>query len=312
MSSQKAKQTPAVSPNQMRGSIFESSFRTMGGSAVSAFRPAAMEMRTLALSQKPSVSEDFLEASKVNRADHEFRASCSYFYEDPLVIATALTAREILPGDPITLPKSDRLYMELGEAIARRRSNRHFSGSPLGLGQLAALVRSAAGVTISTPGAHPAVAGLPIQFRSCPSAGGLYPVDLYIVAKNCTGLTSAVYLYDWRQDVLRTVNSDKPLSAVMDAFSDRHDESIQLSKSSVVFLLVGRPQRVLRKYGDRGCRMMLIEAGCIAQTIHLAASALGLGSVDCSAVFDDEVHAALSLTGRFDILLHTIVIGQLD
>jgi SagB-type dehydrogenase family enzyme len=65
----------------------------------------------------------------------------------------------------------------------------------------------------------------------------------------------------------------------------------------------------MRKYGPRGLRYLLIEAGAITQNIHLATQALGFASVDCASVVDAEVHEVLDIDGLYEALIHTIVIG---
>jgi SagB-type dehydrogenase family enzyme len=65
----------------------------------------------------------------------------------------------------------------------------------------------------------------------------------------------------------------------------------------------------MRKYGNRGLRFLFLEAGAMAQNIHLACEALGLGSFDCASVYDDEVHEALGIDGLHESLLHTVIIG---
>jgi SagB-type dehydrogenase family enzyme len=77
-----------------------------------------------------------------------------------------------------------------------------------------------------------------------------------------------------------------------------------------LLLLVGRPWRSMRKYGARGMRHVFLEAGAMAEHVHLAATALGLGSVDCSSVYDDEAHEALGMDGLYEALLHVVVVGS--
>ena len=81
------------------------------------------------------------------------------------------------------------------------------------------------------------------------------------------------------------------------------------SQAAAVCLLVARPRRATRKYGDRGLRHVLLEAGAIAQQIALACVALGVGSVDSSSFYDDEVHEALSMDGESESVVHLVILG---
>lgn len=87
------------------------------------------------------------------------------------------------------------------------------------------------------------------------------------------------------------------------------NEQITYKKASAIFMLVGSPWRSMRKYGARGLRFMLQEAGAISQNTHLTVTALGLGSVDCASLYDDEVQEILNIDGRYNTLLHTMLIG---
>ena len=65
----------------------------------------------------------------------------------------------------------------------------------------------------------------------------------------------------------------------------------------------------MRKYGDRGVRYMFIEAGAIAENIHLASGAIGIGSVDCASIHDDQMHSALGIDGESSLVVHAVVLG---
>jgi nitroreductase len=59
-------------------------------------------------------------------------------------------------------------------------------------------------------------------------------------------------------------------------------------------------------------RHVFLEAGAIAEHVNLAAAALGIGSVDSSSFYDDEVHEALGIDGVFEALVHAQVLGVPD
>ena len=73
---------------------------------------------------------------------------------------------------------------------------------------------------------------------------------------------------------------------------------------------MGAPWRSMRKYGARGMRFLFLEAGAIAQNLNLACAGLGLGSLDCASLYDDEVHEALGADGLYEALLHAVIVGQ--
>src|SRR5665647_1412186 len=74
----------------------------------------------------------------------------------------------------------------LFDVLARRRSVREYGPPPLDLEELGGLLWAAAGVTARQVG---------FAFRTAPSAGGLFPIEHYVVANSVTGLEPGVYHY---------------------------------------------------------------------------------------------------------------------
>jgi SagB-type dehydrogenase family enzyme len=147
-----------------------------------------------------------------------------------------------------------------------------------------------------------------VRFRTAPSGGGLYPIDVYAVSLRVTDLERGVYRYDPLSDSLVQVGGRVDVDKVLSAFAVP-EELVTLAQAAAIFLLIGHPWRSMRKYGSRGARFLLIEAGAIAQNIGLTTEALGFGSVDCASVYDDEVHEAIRIDGLYEILLHTVIVG---
>ena len=88
------------------------------------------------------------------------------------------------------------------------------------------------------------------------------------------------------------------------------EDLLSLPRAAAVLLLIGRPWKAMRKYGPRGARFVFIEGGAVAENVHLACGALGLGTVDCASVRDDDMHRALDLDGELRLLVHTVVVGE--
>jgi SagB-type dehydrogenase family enzyme len=223
---------------------------------------------------------------------------------------SALVGVEDESGDPVvSLPTSVRLRREVGDTIETRRSCRLYTGDSISLAYLATLVRHAAEITAWEEVELLSGERESIGFRSAPSGGALYPIDLYCIAQRVDRLPRRVYRYSPRRDVLIEVAPADTADAILKAFAVPED-LINLLSAAAIFLLMGHPWRSLRKYGSRGGRYLFLEAGGIAENIHLSAHALGLGSVACASVYDDEIHEALKVDGIFESLLHTIVVGQ--
>lgn len=164
-------------------------------------------------------------------------------------------------------------------AFRGRRSIRNYREGPLDLKEISQLLWAAQGV--SRPGGY----------RTCPSAGALYPLELQLVAGRVDGLPCGSYRYDCANHAILYENGvdirhDLASAALGQSMISRAPTTIAIS---AVF------ERTTRKYGERGIRYVFMEAGHAAQNIHLQAVSLNLGTVVIGAFRDAEVKRALGL-----------------
>ena len=80
--------------------------------------------------------------------------------------------------------------------------------------------------------------------------------------------------------------------------------------AAVVIVLSSVLRRNLFKYHDRGYRMVLMEAGEVAQSLALQATSLGLGTVFMGGFFDDELARLLGLDEVSEPCLLPVVVGR--
>jgi len=164
--------------------------------------------------------------------------------------------------------------MSLEEAIQKRRSQRSFSQREISAEQIGQLLWAAQGITDTARG-----------LRAAPSAGALYPLEIYVVKKD------GVYYYRPHGNDLKQV-SDKDLRP---ALSRAALSQAAVRNAPAVFVIAAVYERVTSKYGERGIRYVDMEIGHAAQNLHLQAVSLGLGSVPIGAFDDDAVSNVLSL-----------------
>jgi SagB-type dehydrogenase family enzyme len=253
------------------------------------------------------IAEEFLVNSRLRRGDAEMGLSVEGYTTEPEVTMLSLLGRERRHvSRRISLPKSVDLRMGLGEVIQRRQSVRRYTGDAMSLVYLATIVRLACGIMEHTAGTEDGSSG--VAHRSTPSGGGLYPIDLHIAALRVESLSRAIFVYDLRHDELWQTSDEAGVNALLRALA-LPDQIITEEKASAICLLVGRPWRSMRKYGDRGMRYVFLEAGAMAEHISLAAVALGLGSVHCGSLYDDEAHEALQIDGLYEALVHSVFLG---
>ena len=175
----------------------------------------------------------------------------------------------------ITLPKPlFQNNFSLDKVLQKRRSVRAFKKTPLTNQQLAHLLWAAQGIT-SWRG-----------FRTAPSAGALYPLELYIVKAD------GMWHYNIRQHSL-TLVSNKDLRRALRRSAYNQE---QISQAPADLVIAAIFKRETKKYGRRGILFSYMEAGHAAQNFLLEATALGLGAVPVGGFVDAPVKKALSLS----------------
>jgi SagB-type dehydrogenase family enzyme len=198
----------------------------------------------------------------------------------------------------IQLPDPDYRGMTVEEAIKKRRSVRNYSTGALSMNQLSQLLFAAQGITGK-------MYGQPL--RSAPSAGALYPFELYLVVNNVKGLSSGIYHYDVLNHAIVVIKSGD----FSDHITDAGLKQDMLGEADVTFVLASIFDRVRHKYGERGYRYAYIEAGHISQNIYLQAVSLGLGSVSVGAFLDDKVNQLIGVDGQKEAAIYLHAIGTL-
>jgi SagB-type dehydrogenase family enzyme len=141
--------------------------------------------------------------------------------------------------------------------------------------------------------------------RCAPSAGALYPIEIYIAAQAVSGLAPAIYHYN------PTAHSLEGLTTV-DGIEGVQRTSLYpeiVGNATIVLMMVAVFARTCRKYGERGYRFVLLDCGHIAQTLHLVATAIGLGSVGIGGFLDDQLNDVLELDGINEAVVHTMALG---
>ena len=255
-------------------------------------------------------AEDFLVNSRLLRNDPIGVYSVNRYFTDEGTLPLALEVKAMEQETGVSLPEGPKLTLELGETLMERRSKRLFTGDPVSLFYLASILRGACGITAKAVVPLRQGKDVDLYFRSAPSGGGLYPVDVYLVSLSVEGLEQGIYQYNPKADCLvlhQEINHEK----LIQTFAISED-LISIKKSGFIVLLVGRSWKTMRKYGPRGLRLLFLEAGAISQNIHLSVTALGLGSVDCSGFYDDDLNGLLGFDGVNEAVIHTIIGGNAE
>ena len=180
----------------------------------------------------------------------------------------------------LTLPEPTKAGQHsLEECLAGRKSVREFTSEPITAAQIGQILWAAQGMTNS--GDH----------RTSPSAGALYPLEIFLVAGIVQNLETGTFRYVPAKHGLELVIKGDFRNELAIAALDQNC----VRNGTAVLIITAVPERITGKYGQRGHRYMYMEAGHVAQNIYLQATALGLGTVVVGAFYDTKVKRILRL-----------------
>lgn len=183
--------------------------------------------------------------------------------------------------------------VSLEEALLQRRSIRDYSGQALTLEEVSQLLWACQGTTADWGG------------RTAPSAGALYPLEVYLAAGRVDNLDTGVYKYrPHAHDLVKVRDGDVRAEL---ARASLGQSPVRDGAADIVIAAVY--ERTTGKYGDRGIRYVHMEAGHAAQNVYLQATALDLGTVTIGAFFDDEVREVVGMPGNEEPL-YVIPVGR--
>jgi len=165
------------------------------------------------------------------------------------------------------------------EALLKRRSVRNYTDEALTLQEIAQLLWAAQGITD------------PSGKKTAPSAGALYPLEVYVVVGSVEDVARGVYKYKPQQHELIRVLEGEQRKALAKAALDQQS----VAQGAIDIVITAIYDRTTRKYGNRGIRYVHMEAGHAAQNVYLQAVAMNLGMVVIGAFYDDQVKEVLNL-----------------
>lgn len=179
--------------------------------------------------------------------------------------------------------------------IRRRKSNRDFSGVPVDHKALSTLLKYSCGITGKSGGA-----------RAQPSGGGRFPIETYpIVFRGSAEVPSGLYHYNVKQHAL---------DVLWERYFSKDDIGALFSypwvqDSSFAVVLTAIFNRNQMKYGERGYRYTMLEAGHIGQNIYLNATALGLKCCALGGTRDVNLEKLIDIDGETESVVYGLVLG---
>lgn len=197
---------------------------------------------------------------------------------------TRFRKQTLQPGGPqgqiITLPPPARTSdTSLESALWERRSIREYQDSALSIAEVSQLLWAAQGIN------------RPPKYRTAPSAGALYPLEVYLLAGMVDDIPAGLYRYRPQSHDLEQIFLGDRRAQLSSAALDQE----MVEEAPAVIVITAVYERTTVKYGDRGIQYVHMEVGSAAQNVYLQAASLDLGTVFIGAFFDDRVTNTLDL-----------------
>ena len=183
------------------------------------------------------------------------------------------------------------------DMINKRHSSRIFSIKPISMMDLSLLLFGMSGLTRTFPN---------FAFRTVPSAGAKFPIEIYPVINNVSEVEKGIYHYDIQKhelELLKGGDFGKPFSNA--CYGQR-----MVNKSAVIFVLTAMIDRTRITYGERSYRYIYLDGGHVGQNLYLAAEGLGLNTCVIGRYYDDEINELLDLDEKEEFTIYMGVVGK--
>jgi len=227
----------------------------------------------------------------------------------PFIINRSIQPYKIYPGaERIDLNQyMFNLEKPIGRCLLERTSTRDYDSSyKLSTNELAQLLLGAYGETRRVK----SVVNGEIQehgFRTAPSAGALYGLEIYIVALH-THIKEGIYHYCVKENSLELLKEGNFITD-LETFIQA-EPFVHIRDACAVMLISGIPERFMIKYGERGYRFLIMESGIVAQSVSLILEAMNLSSCILGGFHDDKLNGLLGIDGTFESVNNVISIGK--
>lgn len=241
-------------------------------------------------------TKQFLSALQINERKRLFP-----FYEN---ILESINFKSYPRFKKIELQKTfPRGRPSIQKTILNSRPVVKFGAKTLTLKEISEILFYSAGITYKKKGESKEVWDK--STRSYPSIGARYPLELYLVVLRSSGVKAGIYHYNIKYNALELISEGDFTNQIIHT---THDQE-WIRNASMVVLISAIFKRTEIKYGDRGYRYVLLEAGHLAQNMYLIATSMNLGCCTVGEFLDDELNKLLDLDGTYESVLYIVVVG---
>jgi SagB-type dehydrogenase family enzyme len=192
----------------------------------------------------------------------------------------------------LELPSPRLPEIALDRALRERRSRPPAVGSTLTLPDLSALLAAANGLCGRETRRH------------VPSGGALYPLEVYVVAMRVGGLPPGVHHFD------PYANRLGRLAPLQERFPESLVEPSLAERAAALIVVTAVFWRSRVKYGLRGYRFALLEAGHAMQNAMLVAAGIRLDALPIGGFYDARLESLLGIDGVDEAAVHLLAVGR--
>jgi SagB-type dehydrogenase family enzyme len=198
----------------------------------------------------------------------------------------------------ISLPKPEfSPDIQFWDIINKRHTTRAFKNEPLSIMDLSQLLFGMSGLTRIFP---------KFAFRTVPSAGALFPIEIYAIINDVSGIEQGIYHYNIEKHELEYLKQGDFRKSVADACYGQR----MIAKSAVNFIWTAMIERTRINYAERAYRYIYLDCGHLGQNFYLVAEALRLNACVVGAYYDDEINKILDLDEKKEFAIYMGVVGK--
>jgi len=209
------------------------------------------------------------------------------------------------PEGPVIVLPQPRLSSDVSveEAMQNRRSIRCYDDSPLTITEISQLLWSGYGLTYQVENPPDFLRG---GLRTAPSAGALYPLELYLVVRNVTDLDPGIYWYKSETHELMCIEGED----CWEEFSSAGFDQLHFETAAAAIVYSAVFERCSEKYGDRGReRYVCMDLGHSAENVYLQAYALNIGTCAIGSFSDLALKQVIGMP-RAEVPLYIMPLGK--
>jgi len=199
----------------------------------------------------------------------------------------------------IELPSPANVGGEVQKVIEQRGSLRRYGKKALIEKELSYLLWCTQGVKKAEAELH--------TFRTVPSAGARHAFETLLLANRVEDLEPLLYQYMALEHKLGVVSHDSRIAEKI-VFGCMGQNMV--ATSAATFIWVADVERMAWRYGERGYRYILLDAGHVCQNLYLAAESIGCGACGIGAFDDDVLNETLGLDGERHFVVYVGCVGK--